>query len=164
MSESASDRPLVVVGPRSLAMLVGIRHEHLLREMFARAVTADSAAAVLRKGGVEVPDVVEVRPDPTEVEMPTRLVRLEGAERAVVALAITLDSDLLVVEGKPLLEKVKLSYIKAMGAIPLLVQAFQEERIRRVRPLLVALERQGHEMPPPEQHEALLRALEAMGG
>jgi len=42
------------------------------------------------------------------------------------------------------------------------VQAYQTGHVKACRPLLVALERQGHEMPPPEQMAALLAALDTL--
>ncbi len=130
--------------------------------MFGRTVMARQAAEALRGGGLILPDWLEVHGDVPEMELPARLVHVQGTDRATIMLAIHLKAAMTLVEGKPILEKVKLSFIKAMSTVGLIVQAYQTGHVKAVRPLLVALERQGHEMPPPEQMAALLTALDAL--
>ncbi len=149
-----------VVSLAAWRALASIRHEYLLREMFEAVAMASSAAAALRHEGALLPEWLDILEPPDEIEMPPRLVHLAGPDRDTVALAIALRSPMTLLEGKALLEKVKLSFIKAMSTVALIVQAYQTGRIRAARPLLVALERKGHEMPPPEQMAALLRALD----
>lgn len=153
----------VVAAERSITALLNIRHEWLLEDMFERVSICDSVAAELAGRWPEArrPEWVDVHPD-RSVELPPRLTHVEGTDRMTLMLSVSLNARLTLIEGKPLLEKVKLSFIKSMGVIPLLVQAYQEGRIKRVKPLLIALERSGHEMPPPEQMRALLAALDAM--
>ncbi len=142
--------------------LASIRHEHLLRDMFGGVAMARSAAQALRDDALELPDWLAIHDPPAGVEMPRRLIHLEGADRDTIALALSLGAPMTLLEGKALLEKVKLSFIKAMSAVALIVQAYQTGHVRAARPLLTALERKGHEMPPPEQMAALLRALDGL--
>lgn len=151
----------VVIAENALRALASIRHLFLLEEMFTTVLTP--AKPGLEAEGLEEWPGFLVHRTAGPVEMPPRLVHLRGPEREAVALAIESGAALLILDGKAVLEKVKLSFIKAMGTIPLLVQAYQEGRIRAVKPLLVALERKGHEMPPPEQMQALLSALDSLG-
>lgn len=164
MSSSAAEHsaPPTVVSEATWRALASIRHEHLLREMFDDVKMAQPAAEPLRAEGIEVPDWVDVCAVGTEVELPPRLVHVQGSDRATITLAIRLNASMTLLEGKPILEKVKLSYIKAMSTVALIVQAYQTGHIRAAKPLLVALERKGHEMPPPEQMAALLAALESL--
>ena len=153
----------VVVAASSLRALASIRHEHLLREVFGTVVVCRSTAeacASLWPGAW--PDWIAVEDDRAAVELPPRMAHVQGEDRATLQLAIALGASLTIIEGKPLLEKVKLSFLKAMGTIPLLVQAYQEGRVRAVKPLLTALERKGHEMPPPAQMTALLQAIDTL--
>lgn len=129
--------------------------------MFDGVVMADSAAGAVRDEFETWPDYVRIVPD-VQADLPPRLAHIEGTDRASVQLAIAWEASLLLIDGKALLEKVKLSFIKSMGTIPLLIQAYQEGRIRAVKPLLVALEKKGHTMPPPEQMEAIRRALDLL--
>lgn len=149
-----------VVSLAAWRALASIRHEHLLREMFEAVAMATSAADSLRLEGAALPEWLSILDPPREIEMPSRLIHLAGPDRDTVALAIALRAPMTLLEGKALLEKVKLSFIKSMSTVALIVQAYQAGRIRAARPLLVALERKGHEMPPPEQMAALLRALD----
>jgi len=163
-SEKPRDSGPVVIGERSLASLLAIRHEWLLREMFGRVVICRTVADALSEIIGEVPDWLQVCEDLPDgmVELPSRLESVRGSDRKTLEIAVHHRARLVLLEGKGLLEKVKLSFIKSMGVIPLLIQAYQEGRIQRVKPLLTALDRKGHEMPPPEQMEALLRALDEL--
>lgn len=151
-----------VVSESTWRALASIRHEHLLREMFDSVAIARSTAAALRDDGFDLPEWVETLDPPEQVEMPSRLAHLCGTDRDTVALALGLSAPMTLLEGKAILEKVKLSFIKAMSAVALIVQAYQAGRVRAARPLLTALERKGHEMPPPEQMAALLKALDSL--
>jgi len=157
--------PPVVIGERSLRALLDIRHDWLLRDMFGTVLLSRSAADALDGEIAAFPEWVRVHddPPPNVVTLPERLISVGGTDRETIRLALALNARLVILEGKGLLEKVKLSFLKAQGVVPLLVQAYQNGRIRRIKPLLTALERKGHEMPPPEQMEALLRALDELG-
>ncbi len=169
MQKQSSAAPVangpVVVAESSLRALSAIRHEWLLENMFGEATicaSVDQACAGLWIASAR-PGFLRIHADAADMPLPARLAQVQGSDRASIQLAIHLRSRLLIIEGKALLEKVKLSFIKSMGVIPLLVQAYQEERIKSVKPLLIALERKGHEMPPANQMTALLAALEDMG-
>lgn len=149
-----------VVSESTWRALASIRHEHLLHEMFDGVAIAASTGAALGRSGVDLPAWVEALEPPPGVEMPARLVHVSGTDRDTIALAIALGAPMTLLEGKAILEKVKLSFIKAMSTVALIVQAYQTGRVRAARPLLTALERKGHEMPPPEQLAALLKALD----
>ena len=167
MSAEGSRNPgPVLVSERSFRSLHSIRHVFLPDQMFDRIEMDRVVAEKLLSESIELPDWMAVaeEADDTFVELPERLRAVGGTDRRTLQLAIARNASLVLIEGKALIEKVKLSYIRSMGAIPLLVQAYQENRIRRVGPLLTALERKGHEMPPPEQLAALRRALAEMEG
>lgn len=151
-----------VVAESTWRALASIRHEHLLHEMFGRVVMARQAAEALQADGLAVPEWLEIHGDVPEMDLPSRLVHVRGSDRATIMLAIHLDAGVTLLEGKPILEKVKLSFIKAMSTVALIVQAYQTGHVKAARPLLVALERKGHEMPPPEQMAALLAALDGL--
>lgn len=155
----------VVVAESALRALMSIRHEWLLDQMFGGAVICESVDRAVQEIWTDTqrPAFIRVLPDQT-TPLPPRLVSVQGSDRVSIELAIATDSRLLLIEGKALLERVKLSFIKSMGTIPLLVQAYQEGRIKSVKPLLVALERKGHEMPPAEQMRALTNALNELAG
>jgi predicted nucleic acid-binding protein len=157
----STDAAPVVVAAAPLRALASIRHERLLPEMFGRVAICRSVAEATADLWPTRPPWLDVHDD-VEVDLPPRLVHVEGDDRATLQLSVHLNASLTIIDGKPLLEKVKLSFLKAMGTVPLLVQAYQEGRIRAVKPLLVALERKGHDMPPPEQMAALLRALDSL--
>ncbi|MFG0330569.1 MAG: hypothetical protein ACF8PN_11795 [Phycisphaerales bacterium] len=152
----------IVVSESSLRSLRRIRHDWVLRERFGRVLVATATAENLRDDIEEWPDWIERR-TPGAVELPPRLVRVEGSDRDTLMLAIEEEATLTLIEGKALLEKVKLSYIKSMGIIPLLVEAWRDGEVRSIKPLLVALERAGHDMPPPEQMDALRLAIDELG-
>lgn len=154
----------VVVSEGSFRSLGSIRHEFLLNQMFDRIEMDRMVAEKLVRESIELPDWVAVGEEADEifVELPERLRAVGGTDRRTLQLALARNASLVLIEGKALIERVKLSYIRSMGVIPLLVQAYQENRIRRVGPLLTALERKGHEMPPPEQLAALRLALAEM--
>jgi len=151
-----------VVAESTWRALASIRHERLLHEMFGRVVMARQAAEALRGDGLILPGWLEVHGDVPEIGLPSRLVHMQGTDRGTIMLAIHLNAAMTLVEGKPILEKVKLSFIKAMSTVALLVHAYQTGHVKAARPLLVALEHQGHEMPPPEQMVALLAALDTL--
>lgn len=151
-----------VVSEATWRALASIRHEHLLRDMFGPVFMADAVADVFVGTGDGLPDWVNVKAPGNGIELPQRLVHLRGTDRATIELAIDTKASMTFVEGKALLEKVKLSFIKAMSTVALIVQAYQTGHVRSAKPLLIALERKGHEMPPPEQMSALLRALDEL--
>ncbi|MCC6909624.1 MAG: hypothetical protein IT430_16920 [Phycisphaerales bacterium] len=159
-SRSLSTGP-AVVSESTWRALASIRHEHLLREMFGRVAMAQAAARAVQADGLALPEWLEVREAP-EIELPPRLARVEGSDRHTLLLALHLKAAMTLLEGKGLLEKAKLSFIKSMSTVALIVQAYQTGQIRAAKPLLVALERKGHEMPPPEQMAALLAALDGL--
>jgi len=154
--------PPTIVSEATWRALASIRHEHLLRDVFDAVAITTSTAAALQGSGVVLPDWVDTLATPRDIEMPGRLVHLTGTDRDTIALAIHIHAPMTLLEGKAILEKVKLSFIKAMSTVALIVQAYQTGRIRAAKPLLIALERKGHEMPPPEQMTALLKALDAL--
>lgn len=130
--------------------------------MFGSVAMAQAAADAVRADGMILPGWLDIHGDVPEIDLPPRLVRVEGSDRATIMLAIHLNAPMTLLEGKAILEKVKLSFIKAMSTVGLIVQAYQTGRVKAARPLLVALERKGHEMPPPEQMAALLSALDGL--
>lgn len=129
--------------------------------MFGSVAMAQAAARAVQADGLALPEWLEVR-EPPEIELPPRLARVEGSDRDTILLALHLHAPMTLLEGKALLEKAKLSFIKSMSTVALIVQAYQTGQIRAAKPLLVALERKGHEMPPPEQMAALLAALDRL--
>lgn len=151
-----------VVAESTWRALASIRHEHLLHDMFGRIAMARQAAEALWADGLALPEWLEIHGDVPEMDLPSRVVHVQGTDRATIMLAIHLSAKMTLVEGKAILEKVKLSYIKAMSTVALIVQAYQTGHVKAARPLLVALERKGHEMPPPEQMTALLAALDTL--
>jgi predicted nucleic acid-binding protein len=128
--------------------------------MYDRIMMAEAAADALRADNLELPDWLEIEKTLNgSVDLPRRLVHVRGSDRHTIELAVAHDATMTFFEGKALLEKVKLSFIKSMSTVALIVQAYQTGCIKSAKPLLIALERKGHEMPPPEQMEALMQAL-----
>lgn len=110
------------------------------------------------------PNWIEVCQDPDQPgSLPDRLRAVDGSDRLTVQLALSVHPQAVLIEGKQLIEKVKLSFIPALSVVSLLIQAFRTDCIRAVRPLIRSLEKKGFELPPPDQMQAIHQALEHLG-
>lgn len=152
-----------------MVALLSIRHEWILPEVYqgSRIIVARSAAdAAFTEGssGGSCPAWIDVRtdPDPDE-ELPERLGQIHGSNRATIRVALKVQAMAVLLEGKRLIELTKLSFIPALSIVSVLIQAFRMDCIRSVKPLLRSLERKGFELPPPEQMQAIYKALEQLG-
>ncbi len=170
----------VVLSEKTLCAMIAIRREALIPELHGRVVMARStwrAAAASndarRRSDVMFdPDAppawIELVADErfAHVELPERCGQgvASESELATLWVAVGWPASLVLLDG-PIKEKAKLSFIKAEGAVSMLVMAYRMEKLSAVRPMVIALEKLGHAdvLPPPEALEALWEALERMG-
>lgn len=153
----------VVTSVRTLAALAGIRRAKLLPQLYGTVAIAESNLAEARAFLPETPAWLTPGPDHPEVPLPERLAAASASEAATIRFALGLGGSLILLDG-PVKERAKLSFIKSVGTVSILVSAYRLGHLSAVRPMITALEKLGHAdvLPPPEQLEALWVALEGM--
>ncbi len=159
---TSTDGP-VVTGQRTLRALIAIRKDKLLRTLYGRVVIARSVAESMAEVLTEPRDWLVVVDDAPPIDLPPRVEFAEASDQATLRLALSIPASLVLLDG-PVKEKAKLSFIKAEGAVSILVQAHREGYLSAVRPMVKALEALGYSdvLPPPEALEALWTALDAL--
>lgn len=150
----------VVVSEKTLRALLAIRREKLLPEIYGRVAVARSVFDAMQDVLPAPPawlDILEDRPDQA---LPDRIAGGTPSEAATLRLALALPASLVLFDG-PMKDRVKLSYIKAEGTVPILVMAYRLGKLTAVQPMVKALRSLGHAdvLPPPEMLDALWVAL-----
>jgi len=153
----------VVVSERTLRALLAIRREKLIADLYGSAVIAESVLARMADVLPDPPTWLSAVPDAPDQALPERIVRAEPSDAATLKLALSLPASLVLLDG-PIKEKAKLSFMKAEGALPLLVHAYREGHLKAVRPMVKAWQALGfHDvLPEPDQLESLWQALDQL--
>jgi predicted nucleic acid-binding protein len=152
----------VVISEKTLRALIAIRKEKLLPELFGRvAIARSNFDALAGSFPAGAPDWLRVMDDRPDQALPERIAMASPSEAATLRLAIATPASLVLIDG-PIKDRAKLTYIKAMSTVPILVLAYQRGKLSAVRPMVKALQSLGHAdvLPPPDQIEALWKALE----
>jgi hypothetical protein len=105
-------------------------------------------------------DVLDDRP---EQPLPARIADATPSEAATLRLALAAPASLVLFDGR-MKDRVKLSFIKAEGTVPILVMAYRLGKLTAVQPMVKALQSLGHGdvLPPKEMLDALWVALEKL--
>jgi len=153
----------VVAGEKTLRALVAIRRQKLLPQLYVHVVIGRCNFEALADVLPEAPPWLSVVEDRPDQELPPRVAGAAPSDVATLRLALALPASLVLLEG-PIKERAKLSFIKSEGIVSILVSAYRRGLLSAVQPMVKALEKLGHGdvLPPPEQLEALWRALEEM--
>jgi predicted nucleic acid-binding protein len=155
----------VVISEKTLRALIAIRKEKLLPELFGRVAIARSNFEAMSElfPSAAPPAWLDVMEDRPEQVLPQRIAMASPSEAATLRLALATPASLVLIDG-PMKDRVKLTYIKAMSTVPILVMAYQHGKLSQVQPMVKALRSLGHAevLPPPEQLDALWKALEGM--
>ena len=186
MRDDARDRMnLVARGWQRLALMLGVLlriEEKRLKRIFAisipiiggmlsqSVINLVDAAMVEAAHEAEIdallpdtPSWLAVGEDHPTITLPERLAATPPSEAATIRFALGSGASLVLLDG-PVKERAKLSFIKSVGTVSILVSAYRQGHLSAVRPMITALEKLGHAdvLPPPEQLEALWVALEDM--
>ncbi|MDX1683226.1 MAG: hypothetical protein R3336_08900 [Phycisphaeraceae bacterium] len=157
-----TDEGPVVVSRRTLEALLAIRRGHLLPKIYP-----DRSIMIDQECGEQVedrPDFIELKVAPEDVELPTRIGHGDPCDLACLRLALHVGASMVMLED-PIKERAKLSFIRAEGTVPFLVQAHRAGHLTAVEPMIKALRALGHEdvLPPEDQLAALKEALRHLG-
>lgn len=153
----------VVASVRTLTALIGIRRQKLLPQLYGTITIAESNLAEIDALLPDTPSWLAVGEDHPTITLPERLAATSPSEAATIRFALGSGASLVLLDG-PVKERAKLSFIKSVGTVSILVSAYRQGHLSAVRPMVTALEKLGHAdvLPPPEQLEALWVALEDM--
>ncbi len=153
----------VVTGVRTLRALTAIRRQNLLPTLYGTVAIADSNLEETRSFLTETPDWLVRGSDHPDHPLPERLAAETASDAATLRFGLGIGASLLLLDG-PVKQRAKLSFIKAVGTVSILVSAYRMGHLSAVRPMVKALEKLGQEdvLPPPEQLEALWAALDGM--
>ena len=153
----------VVTSVCTLAALVAIRRQKLLPQLYETVAISESNLAEAGAFLTETPAWLLPGPDRSDVELPGRLAAESPSEAATIRFGLGIGASLLLLDG-PVKQRAKLSFIKSVGTVSILVSAYRLGHLSAVRPMVTALEKLGHAdvLPPPEQLDALWTALEGM--
>ncbi len=159
---TCADGP-VVAGEKTLRALVAIRRQRLLPRLYGRVVVGRFNFEALADVLPEAPPWLSVADDRPDQGLPPRVAGAAASDVATLRLALALPASLVLLEG-PTKERAKLSFIKSEGTVSILVTAYRRGLLSAVQPMVKALEKLGHGdvLPPPEQLEAMWRALDDM--
>ena len=159
---TTTDGP-VVVSQKTLGALAAIRRQQLLPALYGRVVIAQSVydAVTGSSGDLDHWDWLEIETDRPEQTLPPRVAGVNPSDAATLRLALAIGASLILLEV-PVKEKAKLSFCKCEGTVSILVLAHRLGHLSAVRPMIKALDRlgHGHVLPPPDQLEALWKALD----
>jgi predicted nucleic acid-binding protein len=151
----------VFTSERTLRALLAIRREKLLEPLYGPIHIARSVVARLP----DAPDRLTVVNDAPDHPLPPRVeAAANTSDQATLRAALAHGASLVLLDG-PAKEPTKLSFIKAEGAVSILVAAYRQGQLSAVRPMIKALRALGFEdvLPPPESLDALYEALDDLG-
>ena len=153
----------VVISVRTLGALVAIRRQKLLPLLYGTVAISASNLAEAESFLPDTPPWLVPGPGHPGQALPERLVAEADSHAATLRFGLGIGASLLLLDG-PVKHRAKLSYMKAVGTVSILVTAYRLGHLSAVRPMVKALEKLGQEevLPPPEQLDALWRALEEM--
>jgi predicted nucleic acid-binding protein len=167
----------VVASTRTLQALLAIRKEKLLPQLYGPITIAQSnfdelgdgsgsgggSGGATGEGFSDAPKWLEIVADAPAQELPSRIAHVDPSPAATLRLALSIPASIVLLE-EPAKEKAKLSYIKAEGALSILVQAHRLGKLSAVQPMVKAWQALGFDdvLPTREMLDALWEALDKL--
>ena len=150
----------VVAGRRTMDALAAVRKETMLPRLFGSIRVARSSAGASPAWMDAGYDWLIVEDDRPSQPLPERLAYLDAGDAATLRLALGLPASLVLLEN-PVKDKARLNFIKAQGALAVLVQAYRQGYLSAVEPMVKAWRTLGYDDVLPEEAalEHLWRAL-----
>lgn len=129
---------IVVSDTSPITNLVDVGRINLLCELFGEVVIPPAVARELERGGVELPEFVEIRNlrDPAEAGRLRREFEIDAGEAEAIVLALELAASRSLIDevrGRAVAARVGLKYIGVLG---LLIEAKRRGYVDEVRPIL----------------------------